>query len=368
VWLEGWFRFQVLKHTPAANILVCGVSNSSTDTIARRLVRGGMNRTTMLRLNDPSRPLDEAPLELHSFCTFNQDGSTFSMPTLEQVLRYRVIVTSIYDAGLLHRLHLCNSSLQISAQHTLTQIYPNHPDVQDYCIRPKWTHLLIDEAAQSTEPDTLIPLSGLLPFFNTSLKAADPPQIVLCGDVQQLGPHVHSEYARQHDYDCSLLDRLSKRPVYADHPASRKHMLRPGETSTTASQVDTPFCNLRRNYRSHAAILAPASMAFYNDTLLPCVSQDVLQSKLSLWPDLPRVGFPLAFLSCEGAEKWVDEGVSFFNEDQIAMVVQAIKSLTADAKARKVLLRPSEVSVITPFREQVSLRLVWESRRTRAAH
>jgi superfamily I DNA and/or RNA helicase len=307
----------------------------------------------MLRLNHPSRPLDEAPLEIQPYCAFSPDSLNFGVPSLQEVLKFRVVVTSIFDASLLSHYHLCNSSLQTLAQTTLNTIYPRHPDVQQFLIRPHWSHLLIDEAAQSTEPDTLIPLSAVLPFSNNNLKAVEPPQVVLVGDIQQLGPVVLSEYSRLHDFDCSLLDRLSKRPIYADHPDARKHMRERSDLDRPPSQFDVPFCNLRRNYRSHTAILAPPSMSFYEDTLLPCVSEDVLQSKLCTWPDLPRPGFPLAFIACEGLEKWVDEGVSFYNEEQIDEVVKTIKSLKAHSHAIKTPLHPSQISVITPFREQV---------------
>ena len=47
--------------------------------------------------------------------------------------------------------------------------------------------------------------------------------------------------------------------------------------------------------------------------LLPCASEQVLQSTLCHWPSMPRSGFPVAFFGVEDREEWVDEGASFYN-------------------------------------------------------
>lgn len=81
-------------------------------------------------------------------------------------------------------------------------------------LQPTWTHLLIDEAAQATEPECLVPLSVVLSNTALDLSPHPPPSVVLCGDVKQLGPSIISLSARAKDLDCSLLGRLSERDVY----------------------------------------------------------------------------------------------------------------------------------------------------------
>jgi len=54
-------------------------------------------------------------------------------------------------------------------------------------MRSHFTHIFIDEAGQATEPEAVIPISGLL-----DIKIG---QLVLVGDPQQLGPVIRSPIA-----------------------------------------------------------------------------------------------------------------------------------------------------------------------------
>lgn len=105
---------------------------------------------------------------------------------------------------------------------------------------------------------------------------------------------------------------------------------------------------LVRNYRSHPAIIALPSSLFYNDTLLACAPEAVQTTMLSSWHRLPRAQFPILFHDIDAAENFVDEGASWFNQVEVDVVVEMVVDLV---KNRHV--RPREVSVISPFREQV---------------
>lgn len=307
--------FQILKNDPKAHILVCGASNPSADTLTRRLSAGGLDVKQLFRLCHPSRPLDEVRGDIMMFTKLNVEHGEFEMPPLKELLSFRVVVTSATDSSLLYANHACNSSLQSLSQHVTSTIYPfaNLP------TPPHWTHLLFDEAAQAHEPDSLIPLSAMLPISPSASNSSSetqvpiPPQIVFCGDTQQLGPRIWSDEARTRDLDNSLLGRLFLRSAYADHPESRRHLRQaPKKTLTmkkkarlerqTPCQPDIPFSNLIRNYRSHTAILCGPSAMFYEDTLVPCASEAVLTSRLPEWQGLLRPGFPVSFWH-SGAEE-----------------------------------------------------------------
>lgn len=83
--------------------------------------------------------------------------------------------------------------------------------------------LLVDEAAQGTEPDVLIPLSVVTPpeEFSTEL-----PIFVMAGDQKQLGPRTASKSPQ---LETSLLDRLFSRTLYFDHPLSRQGLAKVGQ-------------------------------------------------------------------------------------------------------------------------------------------
>ena len=107
-----------------------------------------------------------------------------------------------------------NISLQRLQQHVFQKLHLPSQNMAD--LPPTWTFLLIDEAAQATEPEVLVPLSVVL--SNTAIDTANypPPQVVICGDMKQLGPSIISVEARAKDLDCSLLGRLFERDIYIE--------------------------------------------------------------------------------------------------------------------------------------------------------
>lgn len=349
--------FQLLRHQPHAHILVCGASNPSADTLCRRLAAGGLDPKTLFRLNHASRPLDEVRSDITMFCRLNVEHGQFEMPPLQELLAYRVVVTSAADASLLYDYHACNSSLQTLSHHVLSTIYPLAPQP----TRPHWTHLLFDEAAQAHEPDSLVPISVLLPIAQEISSDNDgvPPQIVLCGDMQQLGPRIWSEEARSRDLDNSLLSRLFMRSVYANHPEARRHLRSHTKKTltsrkkglangirTSATQADIPFVNLIRNYRSHTAILCGPSAMFYEDTLVPCASESVLASTLPNYPGQVRPGYPVSFWDSDSVETMVDEGASWANYaevDKVCDTVQDLLSWVRESSTSR--LYPKDISV-----------------------
>ena len=114
-----------------------------------------------------------------------------------------------------------------------------------------WTHLIIDECAQATEPETLIPISVVA-------YDPEPVHIVLCGDHQQLGPTVLSKEAQKQGLYKSLLERLMDLG-YASM-ASNFHSV-----------------HLKRNYRSHPSIIMMPSLLFYHDKLIPAAEPSKTQ-------------------------------------------------------------------------------------------
>ncbi|KAG5728201.1 hypothetical protein E4T56_gene19064 [Termitomyces sp. T112] len=133
------------------------------------------------------------------------------------------------------------------------------------------------------------------------------PQIVLCGDPQQLGPIVTSDKARTGELDISLLERLFERPLYADHPYARSR-----GTLKPISEVFKfiPFTNLVKNYRSHPAILMPPSALFYNDSLEPCATNGTIS-----WIGLKNPELPLMFFGHNLSEECVDERATWYRRN-----------------------------------------------------
>ncbi|GAA5975720.1 hypothetical protein JCM10908_005257 [Rhodotorula pacifica] len=334
--------FQILKRHPDTHILVCGASNPSTDTLAMRL-RSLMPKD-LFRLNAPSRPFAEVRGELLPFCHVENDR--FAMPSMSTLLSKRVICTTVLDASILLRSRITNHDLSTLEIYVSGSIHPNNPPP---LAKPHFGYLLVDEAAQATEAD----IACALNVVTTDDTRCHRAHVTVCGDSRQLGPHIVSEEARNQDFDVSLLERLMDRPVYAEHPFARRNRAKHPEAQWDIRS--TPFVDLVRNYRSAPEILWLPSTLFYAETLVPCAARSVQQSSLRAWPRLPNAGFPIIFQHVAGDDLEVDEGASFFNDLEVEAVRDHILALVrppAD-KAAHGMVSAKEISVISPFREQV---------------
>lgn len=84
---------------------------------------------------------------------------------------------------------------------------------------------------------------------------------------------------------------------------------------------------------------------------------------LAKWPALgPTPDFPFLFIGKETPEQWTDERRSFFNQGEIEEVIRIVLGLLgrggkpgpyAFPPDKRPSLIPSEISIISPFREQV---------------
>ncbi|KAK7055393.1 P-loop containing nucleoside triphosphate hydrolase protein [Favolaschia claudopus] len=338
---------QILRYHPEASIILCAPSNPATDTLVQRL-RTTLQPHEMFRLNDPNRTFAEVPLNIRQYCYVHND--VFALPPWDILLRYRVVVCSCLDAGILVDAHCTNAALARLESDVVGLVHPRRQAREP--IMPHWTHLLIDEAAQAAEPELLIPISVVLPgtqgeLSSTpstgisfgSIRPSITPQLVLCGDPNQLGPTVTSDAARDAELDVSLLQRLFDRPVYADFREKPVLLFPPRfQPSTT----------LVKNYRSHPAILMPPSTLFYNDCLVPCAVNGSI-----VWSGLPNPRLPLLFIGSESKEECVDERASWYNPGEIKCTVDTIVSLLAEGASCSPPLQASEIGVMSAFREQV---------------
>ncbi|KAF7326633.1 hypothetical protein MVEN_02600100 [Mycena venus] len=149
---------QILRFHPEASIVLCAPSNPATDTLVMRL-RSTLQPHEMFRLNDPNRTFAEVPLNIRQYCYVENDK--YALPPWDVLLRYRVVVCSCLDAGILVDAHCTNTALARLEADVVGSLHPRRQVKEP--IMPHWTHLLIDEAAQAAEPELLIPISVVLP-------------------------------------------------------------------------------------------------------------------------------------------------------------------------------------------------------------
>ncbi|KAK3374682.1 P-loop containing nucleoside triphosphate hydrolase protein [Podospora didyma] len=369
------------KVSNVSHILVCAPSEQATDTLADRL-RSFLQPNELLRLNRPTRAFAEVDDKLLPYC-FVQENR-FDLPPMPQLMQYKVVVTSCRDADMLQQGRLTNEDL-FAAEHGFAKlIHQTTPRPSQ--ARLHWDALLVDEAAQATEPESLIPLCVVTPPPGAP-KLAFTPLLVMVGDEHQLNPRTslaHTPLQR------SLFARLFARPVYANHPLARHFAAFAASRSTTTSldNTSTPspidaapahhlpeltlpilrpaFTNLIQNYRSHPAILAVPSQLFYHDTLIPAASPSST-SRLSTWGGWRGHNWPVLFHDTSASA--IDDlerqtggsglGAGWINHDEAVLAC----TYAADLLGSK-LVTQNDVCIMSPFSAQVNcIRRIIRSKR-----
>ncbi|KAI4255463.1 MAG: hypothetical protein LQ352_002556 [Teloschistes flavicans] len=323
-------------------ILVCAPSDSAADTLALRL-RNHFEPKVLFRMNDFSRTFAEVPQEILPYCYVQDD--IFNLPPLPELMACKIVIATCRATDILIQARVTNRDLVTLESNTSDLLNPQRAAkrrVAKVC-QLHWTALLIDEAAQATEPEMLMPLSVVAP--PTSYTCKPNPSLVMAGDQYQLGPRI---YDGTTTLRISLFERLSNRVMYADHPLARQSHRRLGPPM----QMPRPaFVNLTRNYRSHPAILAIPSALFYADTLIPeAADTDQLES----WPGWQGRKWPVLF-ACNGGiddcENIKVVGGGWFNVREAKKAISYAASLLDEGHIKE----QKEICIMSPFRSQVTV-------------
>ncbi|KFR11161.1 Putative helicase Mov10l1, partial [Opisthocomus hoazin] len=288
---------QIHYTLPDSRILVCAPSNAATDLICLRLHQSNLLKPgAMVRVNAIFRSAEQIDDMVKPYC---KDGDD-----IWKALWFRIVITTCSSAGMFYQ----------------AEIRLGH-----------FTHVILDEAGQASEPESLIPV-GLISEANG--------QIVLVGDPKQLGPVVKSKIALTFGLNVSLLERLTSREIYLRD-----------EDAFSACGAYNPLLitKLIKNYRSHSALLALPSKLFYHKELEVCADTSVVTS-LCHWGKLPRKGFPLIFHGIRGSETREGHSPSWFNPTEAVQVMQYCCHL---AKNENAAVSVTDIGVITPYRKQV---------------
>ncbi|KNA22582.1 hypothetical protein SOVF_032830 [Spinacia oleracea] len=282
---------QLYKTRKNSRILICASSNCAADHILDKILKERnikIRENEIFRLNASSRPVEDMNPDYMQFCYF--EHSIFRCPPLEALLHYRVIITTYM------------SSVNLHAE----GVRQGH-----------FSHIILDEAGQASEPETLVSISSL---------CQNNTVVVLAGDPMQLGPVIFSQDAKKHGLGKSYLERLFECDLYSE-----------GDEGYVTT--------LRRNYRSHSEILCLPSELFYNGELMACYKP----MNSTSWEDLlPNKEFPILFTGIQAYDEREGDNPSWFNRTEASMVVKFIKKLIERDVSE------SEIGVITPYRQQVA--------------
>ncbi|MCJ1355932.1 MAG: hypothetical protein MMC33_005925 [Icmadophila ericetorum] len=329
---------QLAYHTSPVrkHILLCAPSDPAADILALR-VKAHVPFQDLFRLNAPTRSFAEVPAALLPHCYTVND--LFSIPDFDLLMSFKIVVTTCRDADLLVQARVTNRDV-CKLERGMTAAVHYGGKLDGFKTALHWDALLIDEAAQATEPEAGIPLTVVAPPDHGSFGKVI---FVMAGDQFQLGPRV---YSRQIALEMSLFERLFDRPVYRDHPLARRSLKRNSLTNQPREEmIRPPFANLIRNYRSHPAILSIPSALFYNDTL---VAEAIDTDRVEGWIGWKGRGWPVLFAENTGGDVRELEGYGWYNISEAKKACDFAKSLAGH-------ISQSDICIMSPFRGQVKI-------------
>ncbi|GKY94506.1 hypothetical protein MPSEU_000416500 [Mayamaea pseudoterrestris] len=374
----------VLASDPSAHILMCTPSHAAADNIITRLSKH-LDRLQLFRLYDSSRAVETVPVQVLGYTRQLTGGlGEFCIPSRKDLFAFKVIVSTCEDAHILYGEGLTNQQLRVRRKDLANYVAQAGASCNvdvilkgiDSC---HFTHLFIDEAAQATEPESLIPVSVVADTAPGVRKA----ELVLCGDPRQLSPSVYSSQARTAGMGKSWMERLLLRPVGA-LGGGNNHLLGPDMVSMLdfiqLSFRDNLSIFLTINYRGHPSFLMMPSALFYYDKLQSAVPiidglgwcEKLRRLELQTEPvvvasdgtqsdPVPHVisakkqyGWPIHLRGVKGADKSVTiqsgfAGNSWQNEDEAKVVVELAAELTS------LEVSTQSIGIMAPFRAQVVL-------------
>ncbi|XP_069050736.1 probable helicase with zinc finger domain [Lepisosteus oculatus] len=281
---------QAVKHIlkqQDTRILICTHSNSAADLYIKDYlhphVEAGNPHARPLRVYFRNRWVKTVHPVVQQYCLISSTQFTFQMPEREDIEKHRVVVVTLSTSQ-----YLCQLDLE--------------PGL--------FTHILLDEAAQAMECETIMP-------FALASKAT---RIVLAGDHMQLSPFVYSEFARERNLHVSLLDRL-----YEHYP------------------TDYP-CRilLCENYRSHEAIINYTSELFYEGKLMASGKQPAHKDF-----------YPLTFFTARGEDVQEKNSTAYYNNAEVFEIVERVEELRRKWPVAWGKLDEGSIGVVSPYADQV---------------
>uniref|UniRef100_A0A914MLT5 RNA helicase n=1 Tax=Meloidogyne incognita TaxID=6306 RepID=A0A914MLT5_MELIC len=278
-------------------ILVCTPSNTAADLFATELLETAkIDPELIFRLYALMVPVEDLKESLKPITyTKTPDGFSdiemFAIHPAERLLKFKVVVCTM----------MASTYLMLGY------------------FSSKFSHIIIDEAGQASELETLVPIVGVIGERNDC-------KIILAGDHKQLGPVENVDYFRRNKFNNSLIERLQTVECYKDD--------------------ERIMTFLRKNYRSHEAIIKVPSRLCYNNVLI--AAEDALpRDKLANWEGLPTKGFPLLWHHIDSPEKCEKDGTSYMNFGELELVLVYVKRIINELN-----VKPVDIGIISPYTYQ----------------
>ncbi|XP_048511780.1 putative helicase MOV-10 isoform X2 [Athalia rosae] len=295
---------QIWKTNSFNHILICTPSNAAADEILKRLLTIVPERDVH-RMYGSSRSWDEVNEQIQPCANFVEREIIF-LPK-ELIMLKRIVVVTAMSCARLWALKLRE----------------NH-----------FSYVFIDEAGQATEPESLIPLT-LVSSADSFYQGRFQGQVVIAGDPMQLGPSIAPKSMTL--LGKSLLERLMKQCL-------------PYKKDNTGKYNPNYITKLRRNFRSHKSILHVPNKLFYDNELVQCGKDAVINRALG-YAHLPNNSFPLIFHGVQGQEIREKNSPSVCNMEEVGITMNYLQKLIG-AKLGGRELELKDIGIVTPYKLQ----------------
>ena len=104
------FSIKVYYYQSGSHILACAPSNNAADLLAERILGSSVvTRKHLLRLNAASRKWDSVSSNIRDCCNYNKMSGQYHFPRREDLMGYRIIITTLVTAG---RYSACNKIIE----------------------------------------------------------------------------------------------------------------------------------------------------------------------------------------------------------------------------------------------------------------
>ncbi|XP_033113754.1 helicase with zinc finger domain 2-like [Anneissia japonica] len=273
---------RILEQSDDSRVLICTMSNSAADLYITDGIREESDRfikennaCKILRVYQPNRRISTIPKRVRMHCLFEIE-SKLRVPNRDDIEKAKVVICTLTTAIYMIPLN----------------------------VKGSFTHILIDEAGQALEPQTIMPLA----------LANEKTCVVLAGDHLQMSPKIYSKSSKDANFHISLLERLKKMKM--------------------ANSI-----LLRRNYRTCRPILEFLSTSIYEKGI-----ECAIYEKFN--PDFPA----MSLVEVKGLD--TKQGASYVNKEESTELVERVKNLHDQWPEN---FGEKDIAVVTSYQAQVSL-------------
>lgn len=320
---------QLMRLIPHSRLLVATPSNSAADLIALRLIESGFIKPGDMVRFVANRIVDEDKIDpkLAPYCasgSYARDGTDVKAAPAVTSKGITLGVSSIVIGR--HRI-------TVGTCGALGSFYSMG------FARGHFTHVIIDEAGQATEPESMIPLV---------LIDAKQGQAILAGDPMQLGPVCISKQAKTFGLTDSFLERILERFPYSRDIEGFPH---------TFGFDPRLVTRLIYNYRALPQMLELPNKMFYHSDLRATIRSvgspeaNLLLKIAEILPSkgLGKYGLPPSFVfhGINSENYQTEDSPSWFNPDEASQVFFYVNELY------RLGIKAEDIGIISPYDKQV---------------